>query len=89
MLNPVIETFVTVLKAPKRVNERLLLCHANGPAPLGPSNCPVKLGLLVEFCVAVLAETFANANAAAPALSPTMISISTTVRVATVLRVVG
>ena len=89
MLKPVTETFATVLAARNDVNVLLSgLRQPSGPAPLKPGHCPVVVRLFVDgFCV--FADALANANAAAPALSPTISSRSTTVRVVTVLRGAG
>ena len=85
MLKPVTETFANVLAARNNVNVLLFGSRQSGPAPLKPGHCPVVVRLFVDgFCV--FAAALANANAAAPALSPTISSRSTTVRVATVLR---
>ena len=90
MLNPVTVTLAIVLAALKEVNDPLGSPPASGPAPLKPGHCPFKvLRLFVVDGFWVWAWALANANAAAPALSPAMITSSTTVRVATPLLTVG
>ena len=85
MLKPVTVTFAMVPAALKPVKDPLGSV-SSCPGPLVPSHWFV-LRLLVVVGLLLFPETLANANAAAPALSPAMIMSSTTVRVATPLRI--